>query len=164
VKFLTVLLLTPLAAVAEIQYITIPGEGWHLTLDAPPLTNTEAKARGRIFRYLASSVETGVTVSVNTETEGSKSNAQCRDTYWTRQQTNPVLVKGSESVFEDDTAYYSTYRSEGVYKGEPFKTANAHAYIARNGICADIHVSHWPYNEESESIVAEIVTSIAVVD
>jgi len=164
VKILAILLLAPLVAVAEIQYITIPGEGWHLALNTPPLTNTEAKSRGRIFRYLASSVETGVTVSVNTETQGSSSNAECRDKYWSKQQANPMLVKGSETVFEDDTAYYSTYRSEGVYEGQPFKTANAHAYIARNGICADVHVSHWPYTEESESMVADIVTSIAVVD
>lgn len=163
-RVIAILLLAPVVAVAEIQYITIPGEGWHLKLDAPPLTHTEAKSRGRIFRYLASSVETGVTVSVNTETEGSKSNAECRETYWSKQQTNPMLVKGSETVFETDTAYFSTYRSEGVYKGQPFKTANAHAYIARNGICADIHVSHWPYSEESESIVAEIATSLIVVD
>lgn len=163
-RFLAVLSLMPLTAFAEIQYITIPGEGWHLTSDAPPLTNTEAISRGRIFRFLASSVEAGVTVSVNTETQGSKSNADCRDKHWTKQRTNPMLVKDSESIFENDTASYSTYRSEGVYKGEPFKTANAHAYIAKDGICADVHVSHWPYTEESESIVADIVNSIAIVD
>jgi hypothetical protein len=164
VRVVAILLLLPLAAVAEIQYITIPGEGWHLKLDAPPLTNTEAQSRGRIFRYLASSVETGVTVSVNTETQASKSNAECRDRYWAKQRTNPMLVKGSEAAFEDDAAYYSTYRSEGVYKGQPFKTANAHAYIVKDGICADVHVSHWPYTEESESLVEDIVTSIAIVD
>ena len=163
-RIAALLLLMPLAAIAETRYITIPGEGWHLTVDAPPLTNSEAMSTGRIFRFLASSVETGVTVSVNTETQGSQSNAACREKHWTRQRTNPMLVKGSESIFEDDTAFYSAYRSEGIFQGQPFKTANAHAYIAKDGICADVHVSHWPYTEESDSIVADIVTSIAIVD
>ncbi|MDX1528545.1 MAG: hypothetical protein R3337_07945 [Gammaproteobacteria bacterium] len=163
-RLLLILLLAPAVAVAEIQYITIPGEGWHLTIDAPPLTNTEAKARGRIFRYLASSVETGVTVSVNTETSGSGSNAECRQRYWSKTQTSPMLVKGSENVFQTDAAHFSTYRSEGVYKGEPFKTANAHAYIAKDGICADVHVSHWPYTEDSDALVAAIITSVMIVD
>lgn len=163
-RVLLIFLLLPFSVQAEPVYITIPGEGWHITFDAPPLTHTEAKAKGRIFRYLASSVETGVTISVNTETEGAEDNAQCRETYWTKTQTNPMLVKGSETEFENDTAYFSSYRSEGEYKGQPFKTANAHAYIARDGVCADIHVSHWPYTEESDAIVAAIVTSVAVVD
>ncbi len=163
-RLLLLSLLLPLAAHAETVYITIPGQGWHLTLDAPPLTNTEAKSRGGIFRYLASSVETGVTVSVNTETEGAENNAQCRETYWTKTQTNPMLVKGSEREFENDTAHFSAYRSEGVYKGQPFKTANAHAYISRDGICADVHVSHWPYNGDSNQIVAAIIQSVSIVD
>ncbi len=100
-----------------------------------------------------------MTVSVNTETEGSKSDAECRGTYRCKQQTNPMLVKGSGTVFETDAASLTIYRSEGVFKGWPFKTANANVYVAGNRICADIHVSHWPYSEEHESIVAGIVTS-----
>lgn len=163
-RLLLIFLLMPFAVQAEPVYITIPGEGWHLTIDTPPLTHTEARAKGRIFRYLASSVETGVTVSVNTEIEGSRDNAECRETFWSKTQTAPTMVKGSEREFENDTAHFSTYRSEGVFQGQAFKTANAHAYIARDGVCADVHVSHWPYKEDSDELVAAIITSVTIID
>ena len=75
-----------------------------------------------------------------------------------------MLVRGSENVFETDPAHFSTYRSEGVYKGKPFNTASAHAYIAKDGICAEVHASHWPYTEERDALVAAIITSMTIVD
>jgi len=40
----------------------------------------------------------------------------------------------------------------------------AHAYIARKGICVDIHASHWPYADGSDTIVSDIVTSVSAVE
>jgi hypothetical protein len=139
------LVLVPISALAETAYITIPGEGWHLSIEAPALEHIEAKSRGRLPRHL---------VSTNTE---------CREIYWSKAQANPMFIEGSESVSDSEVASFSSHRSEGKHKGKAFKTANAHAYIANNGICVDVHVSHWPYSAESDALVTEIIESVAVV-
>lgn len=163
-KYIFLLLFFSTSVFADTQYITIPGEGWHLKVDSPAFTNVESSMRERVFRYIASSIETGVTLSVNTKLEGASTNTECRETNWKKNLTNPMLTKGSEKLFEKKGYLFSSYRSEGEYKGKHFKTANTHAYISRNGICADIHVSHWPYDENSEDIVSKIIQSVTVIE
>ena len=163
-KFFAVLLLIASSAViAEDTYITIPGEGWSLKLDTPAITSSKSEVEGRILKYVGSSVETGVTLSVNTELEASKNNQQCFDVFWAKAQKNPMMVKSSINIFIDEKAMYATHRSEGEYKGQPFKTANGHAYFAYNGICVDLHVSHWPLSDKSDEIVKTIILSAAIV-
>ncbi|MFA5938873.1 MAG: hypothetical protein WC809_05920 [Sinimarinibacterium sp.] len=148
---------------AEPFYITIPGEGWSLKVDAPPMTSVKGTSEGRIYQYMASSVETGLTLSLHTETEGGRSNQECRETYWRLAQRNPTLVKDTVTLSGSEQALFATHLSEGVYKGEAFKTANGHAYLAKNGLCIDLHASHWPYDVSSEKRVEEILRSVTIV-
>jgi hypothetical protein len=159
---LLVLLSTPLHA--ETTYITIPGEGWTLKVETPPLTSSKSEVAGRILRYLGSSVETGISLSIYTEIEGSSNNIECFETYWKKAQENPVMVKASIKEFSDEKAMYATHSSEGEYQGQAFKTANGHAYFVKNGVCVDVHVSHWPYTEKSENAVEGIIKSLAIID
>jgi len=161
--FLLALVLSPIAN-AEETYITMPNENWTLKLETPPITSIEMKARNRIIRYLGSSVETGVTISVSSEIEASSSNEECFKAFWAKAQLNPVMVKPSIKTRNDVKAYYATHQSEGEYKGQPFKTANGHAYFAKDGICIDLHVSHWPFTEKSEGIVSSILESIQIIE
>ncbi len=163
-KYIFLLLVSSSSVFAETQYITIPGEGWHMKIDSPALTNVESSMRDRVFRYIASSIETGITLSVNTELEGVNNNTECRETNWKKNLKNPMLTKGSEKLFENNGYLFSSYRSEGEYRGKHFKTANTHVYISKNGICADIHVSHWPYDENSEEIISKIIQSVTVLN
>lgn len=158
-----ILLLCSTHAVSENTYITIPGEDWTLMLDTPPITSTQSQADGRLLRYTGSDIDTGVTLSVNTETESSGSHKECFDAFWEKAQKNPVMVKGSIATFENEKAMYATHHSEGEYRGQPFKTANGHAYFVNNGICVDLHVSHWPRIEDSDDIVKDILLSIKVI-
>ena len=162
-RFILALILSPIAN-AEETYITMPNENWTLKLEIPPITNIEMKTRNRIIRYLGSSVETGVTISVSSEIEASSSNEECFKTFWAKAQLNPVMVRSSIKTQNDTKAYYATHQSEGEYKGEAFKTANGHAYFAKDGICMDLHVSHWPLTETSEGIVSSILESIEIVE
>ncbi|MBX3656706.1 MAG: hypothetical protein KF686_21230 [Ramlibacter sp.] len=124
------------------------------------MMNIKGERDGRHFQYLASSTETGVTFSIHTETLGADSNESCRSTYWSRGAGNPTLIKDSVKLFESDIASFVTHRSEGVYKGTAFKTANGHAYLVKNGVCVDVHVSHWPYRDTSEALVEQLLRSV----
>lgn len=149
---------------AEDTYITIPNENWTLKLNTPPITSSKLEVSNRLVRYIGSSVETGVTLSVNSETEASSNNQECFEVFWAKAQNNPVMVKTSVKTNSDNKAYYATHRSEGEYKGQAFKTANGHAYFARNGICVDLHVSHWPFTGESERIISDILESFVIIE
>jgi len=162
--FLTLALFFSSLVSAEDTYITMPNENWTLKLDTPSITSSKMEVRNRLIRYVGSSVETGVTLSVNSETEASSSNQECYETFWAKAQSNPVMVKASIKTKKDNKAYYATHQSEGEYKGQAFKTANGHAYFVKNGICIDLHVSHWPFVEESESIVNAILESTEIVE
>ncbi|MDH3630190.1 MAG: hypothetical protein OER98_03640 [Gammaproteobacteria bacterium] len=161
--FVLALVLSPVAN-AEETYITMPNENWTLKLETPPITNIEMKTRNRIIRYLGSSVETGVTISVNSEIETSSNNEECFKAFWAKAQANPVMVKSTIKTRNDTKAYYATHQSGGEYKGQAFKTANGHAYFAKDGICIDLHVSHWPFTGTSESIVSSILESIEIIE
>jgi len=159
-----VLLLVAGAAHAETSYLTVPGEGWSMKFDAPAMTDVKGKMDSRSFGYLASSTQTGVTISIYTETDGSSDNETCRRIYWGKGLENPNLVKDSVKLFETNSAKYVTHRSEGVYRGTAFKTANGHAFFVKNGLCVDVHVSHWPYRDDSEAIVEKILRSVSIVE
>jgi len=148
---------------AEDTYITIPNENWTLKLDTPPITYSKLEVRNRLVRYIGSSVETGVTLSVNSETEASSKSQECFEVFWAKAQNNPVMVKASIKTKNDSKAYYATHLSEGEYKGQAFKTANGHAYFVRNGLCVDLHVSHWPFTGESERVVSDILESLEII-
>lgn len=161
---LTLATMLPAIACAEATYITIPGERWTLRLETPAITSSEIKVKSRRVRYIGSSIETGITVSLHGEIKGAGSNQDCFDTFWPKAQTNPVLLQGTVSTHSNGQAHYATHQSEGEYKGQSFKTANGHAYFARNGLCFDLHVSHWPFREGSEALVNSILKSIHIVE
>ena len=156
------LLLVSNQAFSESTYVTIPGEGWSLSLDTPPMTATKSQAEGRLLRYTGSSITTGVTLSVNTEIEASGSHKECFDFYWGKAQKNPMLMKETINTFKNSKAMYATHYSEGEYRGQPFKTANGHAFFVNNGVCIDLHVSHWPREKESDKIVKDILMSLKI--
>lgn len=151
------------SALAESTYITMPGQGWTLKLDTPAITASETTVEGLRIKFMGSSTDTGITLSVHGEPEGAANNQTCFETFWGRGKANPTVIAATVSTTSDATAHYVTHQSEGVYRGQQFKTANGHAYFARGGLCMDLHVSHWPFSEGSEAQVSGILGSIEVI-
>lgn len=156
------LLLLPLTIHAETFYATVPGEGWSLKVDAPPMTHLKGEASGRRYRLVASSVETGITLSLHSEVNGAGSSAECKDTYWPLSRDN-LVVKSDIQMSETSDFQFVTHLSEVELRGIRYKTANGHAYFVKNGLCLDLHVSHWPYQQGSEKRVEDILRSAVVV-
>ena len=163
-NFIVLLLTVTGYANAENTYITMPNEGWTLLLDTPPITSSKNDVKNRMVRYMGSSIETGITISVNSNTDAASSNKECFDTYWQKAQQNPVMVKTSIDTSNNKTAYYASHQSEGEYRGKAFKTANGHAYFVKGGLCIDVHVSHWPFDDDSEDMVNEIIKSLEIIE
>lgn len=159
---LSLALLVAGIASAEPLYVTVPAEGWTLKLDAPAMTNTRGTTEGRRYKFQASSVETGITISLHSETDAASGNAECREAYWAKSASSPT-TKTDVNLWATDSALMVTHLTELVYQGKPQKTANGHAYFVKNGLCMDLYVSHWPYQPGSEKRVEAVLRSLAIV-
>lgn len=160
--FLALLVCTCTVAAAEPLYITVPGEGWTLKLDTPAMTNVRGSAEGRRLQYQASSTETGITLSLHSEADSGSSHEVCREAYWKKSPASP-MTKSDISLWSTEQAMMVTHLTELVYQGKAQKTANGHAYFVKNGLCLDLHVSHWPYQPGSEKRVEAVLRSLAIV-
>jgi hypothetical protein len=160
-KLLLLLVVLPAFANAEIYYVTIPGEGWSLKLDVPAVRSIQGKSAGRLFQYLGGTVG-GLTFSIHTEIEGAASNEACRDHWWSKAARAPNIVKDSVKLGQHERAVYATHLTEGNIEGKAYKTANGHAYFVKNGLCVDLHVSHYPYNDSSPAQVETALRSLAI--
>jgi len=163
-KVLLIFALTalPFAAVAESNIVTIPGQGWKLVVDTPPLTSSESRNEDGRFSYTGADTNSGITFSIYTEDMANGNSKQCREKYWTKTKSNPYIVKDSAVMFETATLFGVTYRSGGVYKGTPFTMVNSHGYFVKNGKCVDLHVSQLPYSDEGKTKVENIVRSAKI--
>lgn len=150
------------AAGAEPLYITVPGEGWTLRIEAPPMTLARGTTKDRRFSYMASSLETGITVSLHSETDATGSNEECRETYWSKSRNTPTR-KDNVAMATSALAALVTLQAEAVFQGRLIKTANGHAYFVKDGLCMDLHVSHYPYQEGSDRKVEDVLRSISIV-
>lgn len=151
------LVLVSTSAFAEPQIVTIPTQGWHLVVEAPPLTSSESTTVGGRFSYTGADGNSGITFSIHTEDARGGSHKECRDEYWKRTQASPYIIKGSAELFETPALLGVTYRSEGEYKGKRFALVNSHGYFVKNGKCVDLHVSQIPYSPEDIEAVERIV-------
>lgn len=153
----SLLLFLPPFALAEPNIVTVPGEGWHLVVDTPPLTSSDGASQDGRFRYTGVDINNGITFSIHTEPMSEGTNAGCREHYWNKAAANPYIVKESVVQFETEHLHGVTHRSEGEYKGRPFTTVNSHGYFVKNGKCVDLHVSQIPFSEEGLERVETIV-------
>lgn len=156
------LLLMPLLAQAESFYLTVPGEGWSLQLDAPAIDGIKGERKGRYYRVTAMSLSSGVTFSLHSETEASASHTECREKYWALSQTAP-WKRENIRLFDEGNFAYVSHTMEVTYQGQLVKTANGHAYFVKNGLCMDLHVSQHPLQASSEKTIEAILRSLKLV-
>lgn len=158
-----ILSVLPQAVIAEPNIVTVPAQGWSLIIDTPPLTSSESTNKDGRFRYIGADTGSGITFSIHTENLENQSNTQCRDKYWTKTKDNPYIIKESVEFFETALILGVTYRVEGKYMGQPYKTASSHGYFVKNGKCVDLHVSKIPYSEEGTKNVENIVRTARII-
>ena len=161
-KLLALLLLIPVLTHADTLYITVPGEAFSVKLDTPALTRTQGQAEGRRFKYMASGGGSGITLSLFSETVGGGGNEECRSTYWKKTQDAPIQFSDVK-LYGNDVALFVSSLQEATIQGNKMKAADGHAYFARNGLCMDLHVSHYPYQPGSEKRVEAVLNSLTLI-
>ncbi len=151
-------------AYAEPMIVTIPGDGWHLLIDVPPIMNLDSKYRRGRFQLTASETVTGITFSVLTEKWGDESNEQCRDANWSKTVQNPIIDQTTVRKYSSEVFSAVTYNIEGEYRGEHAKASNGHFYFVKGGKCVDVHVSKYSYVDGDERVIRRTGDSIRVLE
>ena len=158
------LILVASVASAEPTLITIPGQGWHLSIDAPAPVTTSGKVTGARFSYTAHDSFSKITYSIHTETLVNGTNESCRDKVLARGADLPWNIKEDQvTPFETPAVVGKTSRFVVETAGLTETTANAHAFMVVDDKCVSVHVSQSPYSDACLTEVGEIARSIRIV-
>ena len=146
--------------------LTLPGEAWSLELPAPgfALRQHEAPANGRHRYFLAVKSGSDVTVSAALDRIPQSTSAlACRDHYWSQLQArspfpmDEVRLTGSES---DAGLEYIIREVRGVR----VEQKHMNRYLARGGVCVDVHVSKIQYAPDDESALQDMLRAAQLAD
>lgn len=140
--------------------VAIPGKAWTVLVDLPgfALFKPRASADGEEFAVLGQSAETGLVVSVLVRpARGASDAGGCRDADLTKvRKAFPELRDlrvGSEAA--SARAAYAIPE----LRGKPVRQEHAHAWLARDGVCVNVHVSKAEPGAEDAQRMARILAS-----
>jgi len=137
---------------AEPVSLPIPGEGWNLSFDAPPIIWTKCDKTSSGVSYLGSS-ENGVVISFFVEEPDgeSRGNKACADYYWPLGKKNPMIDQSTVEIEETKDFVKVSYRLRGKYKGTAIDMPNINLYFEYQGKWVDVHISKLPFEDEDSA-------------
>lgn len=162
--------------------LTLPNHNWELEITAKgfvtKIDQTTADGKGR--RFLATNNETGLTLSAFLEKNREKdpwgqSGKQCRDYYWEKLRTSPQKREQLNRSDDGEKALlgYTINASAESLPPEIMKRLppglslhqrNLNVYLARDGVCIDVHLSRMLSKPGEEPQFDDIVKSIRFAD
>lgn len=123
---------------AEPTTAVIPGKAWSLSFDIGLVAAYQAKRGPDSFQYMATTAPVGgapaTTLSFFLEREAATSKEDCRNAFWTRSLSNPMIAGDSVKTTSLPGYEQVLYR---LTNGQP----HANFYFVQDGYCVDVHVS-----------------------
>ena len=121
-----------------------PGKNWSLLIDLPGF-----KREKGMGQYMGSHPETNVTVSIFLEPAAQPGDSTvCRDYYLNKLKASPAKMDDLATSEKGDMAI-SQYMIKEMM-GLPMDQQHLNAYISKDGIWIDIHLSKMNWQEESD--------------
>ena len=145
---------------AEPVTLTIPGEGWSISFDAPPITGFKGSTSEAGFRYQGAS-DDGFNIPVFVETrkgEG-RGHEACANHYWPLAKRNPLIDQSTVSIEKAEEFVRVSYRLRGRRQGIQFDVPNINLYFEHNGKWVDVHISKFPFEESEQGVLDGFVRS-----
>ena len=154
-----------LPARTETLELNLAGEPWSLRLDLPAfeVDKRAALPDGSGTMIQVSSPESGVIASAFLERlPDLASVAECKKHYWPRALLSPLPKSRLSHVDTESLALVYWLGEE--YKGVPVMQRNVNAYLYRDGVCVDIHLSKVEYRPEDDELFAAILSTARFAD
>lgn len=140
-------------------HLTLPGAGWGLDFPAedflvedskiaPDGNSVSCRAGGNDIIMLCYFEKSPV--------EGDA--AACRDFYMEKSKEAPMKTSGLRSYENGEMAAFEYLVTE--FKGQPVSQMNIHAYLARNGYCAEVHLSRSDYSTDAYEDMIKVLNEV----
>jgi hypothetical protein len=151
------------AALADELRIPVPGEGWTLKLDAPPMSEVQAAREGHVYTGNAGKLNLSLHVSkpLCPGGDGDDSRYKC---FRSKMANMPYIVSDSVRANTVAGGVQVTYLMEVPVGERKLRAFNLYYLFVKNGKWADLHVSVvQPSREELESVF-KLIDTMTVVD
>lgn len=141
--------------------VTVPGQGWQIEFDAPPLLEFSGGRRGEAFQYRAAG-ERSFILSIFVEPPKGKGShpTDCFEHYWPLAKRNPMIDQQSVKVTKTDDYVKVTYTVIANVAGTQSKIANANYYFAHEGRWIDVHASIYPPTDKEAETFQQFEQSL----
>ena len=152
---------------------SLPGRRWALELKAEGFIMQLDQPRDQGRYFLARNDKAQINLSVYLgKMPSSASSTQCRDSFWGRLREREVKMENVKLSERGDTAileYSTTPFGQALPKAKGpelfgFTQRHVHAYLAREGVCIDVHASKVRAKAEDEPLLDAIIASARIVE
>lgn len=140
-------------------HLTLPGAGWGLDFPAKDFLVEEAKLdpNGNFISCRGGGNDIIMLCYFEyAPVEGDA--AACRNYYMEKSKEAPMKVSGLRAYELGEMAVFEYLVKE--YKGEQVNQMNVHAYLARNGYCAEVHLSRSNYNTKAYDDLIKVLEEV----
>jgi len=151
------------ADAAPVKYeIVVPGDGWRICFDSPPLSETPEFRKNGPSGYACQGNSGRFNISIfveNPQGQG-KTHKECHDFYWPKAGRNPLIVK--DTVAASNTPKYCRVQYDIVadFQGRAIRHKNVNYYMAFRGRWLDVHISIIEPTAEDEKVFAAFDKSL----
>lgn len=145
----------------NVESLSLEGTTWSLQIDLPRFKIDEQATRpdgsGTMIR--GTSRKTDVTVSVFLERAADlHSTEECKAHYWGKALKSPLPKSDIEHKSTESMALVHWVLRE--YQGIPLMQKNINAYMYRDGVCIDIHLSKVQYEPADDALFSAVLDSV----
>jgi hypothetical protein len=124
----------------EIARLAIPGEGWRISFEAPPLPDKgEMRKNGADYMWGTSSGRFTISVFVEVPRGSGMTHKDCYEYYFPRSMRNPAIVK--ESVVTTQNEKYFRVQRDTVNEKNGLLLRHVNYFFAYRGRWMDVHIS-----------------------
>ncbi len=159
---LVLLVYADLGAAQEPYRVTVPGRGWALNIDLPPLGQFQGQEEGGVFQFMGRSSTGTMVVSMFVEPAQPQTSQDCRTEYWGKGSRNPMIVGDSVILLDVGDNPGVTYVIEAEHEGQKVRSQHVNVYRYHSETCIDVHLSSFPLEEGADSRLLAIAETVSV--
>jgi hypothetical protein len=144
----------PITVEAEPFVVTVPGQGWAITMDVPPLANFAGQSKGNNFQFRSTSGENGFNVSIFVEQPQGreKTHEAVFNHYWPMAKQNPLIDASSIQVTKTAKFVKVAYRFDLGQADKDTKNRQVNYYFFFKDRWIDVHISKMPLAESDDKL------------
>lgn len=149
---------------ADLSRVTlpIPGQGWHVSFDTPPLMKRNEADSPDQYMYIASSGRFNLSLYVETPScDGGTGHADFYNCFWPRASRNPQIVEDSVVATSTERFYKVVYDTLTPWKEQMVRQRHINFLFAYRGKWTDLHISIVEPTEVDGELVAAFEESLS---